>query len=142
MPTLRIAPTLDVFKHSPASLFTRVETMSIYQLAFQGGEEALAECVIAAISHRSHGGAHARFPAALAEGDRRVLGSLVGVAGGLTGTLGGLQADSMKSRYRKVTLASKRASFDRGMQYPSIGLRDALCRKRIHDWARRFMKLL
>jgi len=72
VPTLRIAPTLDVFKHSPASLFTRVETMSIYQLAFQGGEEALAECVIVAISHRSHGGPHARFPAALAEGDRRV----------------------------------------------------------------------
>ena len=72
MPTLGIVPTLDVLNHGPTSLFTRVETMSVYQLAFQGGEEALAECVIVAISRQSHGGPHTRFPAALAESDRRV----------------------------------------------------------------------
>ena len=57
----------------------RAEAAASEQLAFGGGEEALAHGVVVAIPDRSGGRAHAGIAAALAEGDRGVLRSLVGM---------------------------------------------------------------
>ena len=57
----------------------RAEPAAVEQLAFEGGEEALAHGVVVAIPDRSGGRAHAGVAAALAEGDRGVLRSLVGM---------------------------------------------------------------
>src|SRR5438132_5722268 len=43
------------------------------------GEEALAHGVVVGVSDRAHRGAHTRLPAAMAELNGRVLGTLVGV---------------------------------------------------------------
>jgi len=60
--------------------------MTIQQLAFQRGEETLTECVVVAISNRSHGWSHIRFPASFSEGKRSVLAALIGVVNNALGT--------------------------------------------------------
>ena len=52
---------------------------AIEQLAFESGEEALAHGVVIGVADRAHRGTHARIAAALAERDRGVLRTLVGM---------------------------------------------------------------
>ena len=68
---------LDELKASNASLSLCLELQTFQQLAFKGGEEALADVVIIAVTSRSHRRAHAHFFAAKAERHGCVLGSLV-----------------------------------------------------------------
>jgi hypothetical protein len=74
--TLRIVPTLDPagtpgrceLEHCPTSLFLGAEAATIQQLAFQGGEEALAQGIIVTVTDGSHGRTFAflhRFPKAI-----------------------------------------------------------------------------
>ena len=52
---------------------------AIEKLAFESGEEALAHGVIIGVSNRTHRGTHAGLAAAMAELDRGVLRTLIGV---------------------------------------------------------------
>ena len=79
VPAVRVVPPLEEFEHRPTGLVPRTEVMTVQQLAFQRGEEALAQGIVVAVSGRSHRRPDTGFPTTLAEGDRRVLGSLVGV---------------------------------------------------------------
>ena len=50
---MRVVPTLDEVEHRHAGLDLGFETLAVEQLAFEGGEEALAHGVIEAITHRA-----------------------------------------------------------------------------------------
>ncbi len=50
------------------------EAAAVEQFTFERGEETLAHRVIEAIADRAHRGPHAGLAAALAEGERSVLG--------------------------------------------------------------------
>jgi len=56
------------------------------QLAFEGGEEALAQRVVVGVADRAHGWAQAGLTAAVAERDRGVLRALVGVVNDVVGS--------------------------------------------------------
>src|ERR1700738_1174965 len=53
------------------------ETATVEQFTFERGEETLTHGVIEAIANRAHRGSYAGLAAALAEGDRSVLATLV-----------------------------------------------------------------
>ena len=67
-----IAPALDELEAGDPRL--GLELPAVEQLAFEGGEKALAHGVVVAIADRTHRRANTHFPAAQAEGDGRVLG--------------------------------------------------------------------
>jgi hypothetical protein len=50
-----------------------VESPTIDELAFEGGEEALAEGVVVGVADRTHGRTHAGLATAVAKRDRGVL---------------------------------------------------------------------
>src|SRR6516225_3946778 len=79
MATSGIVPPLDVAEDRHPDLGLRGEAAASQQLAFQCSEEALAHGVVVGITDRSHGWAHAGFPAAAAERQRCILGALVAV---------------------------------------------------------------
>src|ERR1700730_11243646 len=87
MAAMRVVPTLDEVEHHHAGLDLGFETLAVEQLAFEGGEEALAHGVIEAITHRAHRRPHAGLAAALAEGDRSVLATLVRMMNHLFGPM-------------------------------------------------------
>src|SRR6266446_4507297 len=64
---------------SHPGLGLRCEPAACQQLTFQCGEEALAHGVVVGVTDRSHGWAHAGFPAAAAERQRCILAALVAV---------------------------------------------------------------
>src|ERR1700747_1510251 len=74
-----IVPALDVAEDRHPGLGLRWEPVARQQLTFQGCEEALAHGVVVGVTDRSHGWAHAGFPAAAAERQRCILGALVSV---------------------------------------------------------------
>ena len=61
------------------------EGRTIDELAFKGREEALTHRVIVAITHRTHGGSDTGLLAASPEGDRGVLGALIGMMDDIAG---------------------------------------------------------
>ncbi len=65
---------LDEVKDRHACLSLSFETAALEQFAFERGKETFADGVIEAIAHRTHRGSYAGLAAALAEGDRSVLG--------------------------------------------------------------------
>ena len=73
MAAMRVVPTLDEIEHRHAGLDLGFETLAVEQLAFEGGEEALAHGVIEAITHRAHRRPHAGLRATFAKGQRGVL---------------------------------------------------------------------
>ena len=50
MPAMRIIPSFNVGGDSQAGFLVRTERPAIDQFAFQGGEEALAQCVIITVA--------------------------------------------------------------------------------------------
>ena len=80
-----VVPALDEAETGHLGLGLGGETSSVQQLAFQGGEEALARGVVVGVTDRARGRAHAGLLAALAEGQRRVPGPLVGVVDDILG---------------------------------------------------------
>src|SRR5215472_16151526 len=76
MATSGIVPPLDVAEDRHPGLGLRCEPVACQQLAFQCGEEALAHGVVVGVTDRSHGWAHAGFPAAAAERQRCILPGL------------------------------------------------------------------
>src|SRR2546428_11413283 len=74
MAAMRIVPTLDEFEDGHARFNLGFEAAAVEQFAFERGKEALAHRVIEAIADRAHRGSHAGFAAALAKGERSVLG--------------------------------------------------------------------
>src|SRR5215467_11688665 len=67
MATSGIVPPFDVAEDRHPGLGLRCEPVACQQLAFQCGEEAFAHGVVVGVTDRSHGWAHAGFPAAAAE---------------------------------------------------------------------------
>ena len=74
-----IVPALDKVEDGDPRLDLGLETAAVEQLAFQGGKETLAHRVIETVANRPHRGAHAGVAATLAEGERSVLATLVGM---------------------------------------------------------------
>src|SRR5713101_8652238 len=77
MAAVRIVPTLDEFEDGHARFYLGFEAAAVEQFAFERGKEALAHRVIEAIADGAHRGSHAGLAAALAEGERSVLATLV-----------------------------------------------------------------
>ena len=76
---MRVVEALDEPEHLHARLGPGAETVASEELALQRGEKALTQRVVVAVPDRTHGGTHARLPAALPKGDRGVLRALVGI---------------------------------------------------------------
>src|SRR5579864_8214616 len=74
-----IVEALDELEDRASRLGLRLEPAACQQLAFKRGKEALAHGVVICIANRAHRGTHAGLAATLAELDRRVLRTLVGV---------------------------------------------------------------
>ena len=74
MAAMRIVPTLDEFEDCHARFYLGFEAAAVEQFTFERGEETLAHGVIETIADRAHRGLHAGLAAALAEGERGVLG--------------------------------------------------------------------
>ena len=81
MPTMRIVPTLDEFKHGAARFGRRVERAAIDQLTFKRGEEALAKGIIVTVTDGAHRWTDADVSAAFSEGERCVLAPLALIVG-------------------------------------------------------------
>ncbi len=79
MAAMRIVPTFDELEDRHPRLSPSLEAVAVDELAFKRCEEALGHGVVIAIPHRTHRGAHTHLPAALAEGERGVLATLIGV---------------------------------------------------------------
>src|SRR6476620_3984271 len=76
------APIVEAFderERRVARLVLCLEPAASEKLAFEGGEEALAHGIVVCVADRTHRGAHAGVTAAVAELDRAVLRTLVGV---------------------------------------------------------------
>ena len=54
MPAMRIIPSFNVREDSQPCFLMRTEGSAIDQLTLQGGEEALAQCVVIAVASRPH----------------------------------------------------------------------------------------
>lgn len=74
-----VVPSFQVTEDGHARLGVGGEPASGEQLAFQRGEETLAQGVVISIADRAHGRPDTRLSAALAEGQRRILRPLVRV---------------------------------------------------------------
>ena len=74
MTAMGIVPAFDELEDCHAGLDLGFEAAAVEQFAFERGKEALAHRVIEAIADGAHRGSHAGLAAALAEGDRSVLG--------------------------------------------------------------------
>src|SRR5580658_1871224 len=74
-----IVKTFDELEDRAARLGLCLEPAACQQLAFECGEEAFAHGIIICVSDRTHRRAHAGLPTMLAERDRGVLGTLVGM---------------------------------------------------------------
>jgi len=71
---MRVVPSLYEFEDWHACFALGFETASVEQLTLERGKETLAHGIIEAIADGAHRGSYAGFAAALAEGDRSVLG--------------------------------------------------------------------
>jgi hypothetical protein len=71
---LRVVPALDELEDRHARLDLSAEAAAVEQLAFEGGEKALAHGIVEAVADRTHRRSHASLPAAHPEGDRGVQG--------------------------------------------------------------------
>src|SRR5260221_7695857 len=76
---MRVVPALDEVEDRHPRLDLGLELAPVEQLAFQGGEKALAHGVVETVADRTHRGSHPGLLAAHAEGDRGVLSTLVGM---------------------------------------------------------------
>ena len=54
MPAMRIIPPFNVGEDRQARFFMRTEGLAINQFTFEGGEEALAQRVVIAVTSRAH----------------------------------------------------------------------------------------
>src|SRR5271170_7193548 len=79
MPATWIVEALDEVEDRECSFALIREAMLDEQLALERCVEALAPRVVVAVADRTHRRSHAGFAAALAECDRRVLATLIGV---------------------------------------------------------------
>src|ERR1700726_5054892 len=79
MAAMGVVPPLDEFEDGHARFYLGFEAAAVEQFPFERGEETLAHRVIEAIADRAHRGPHAGLAAALAEGERSVLATLVRV---------------------------------------------------------------
>src|SRR5271167_978862 len=68
-----IVGAFDELKDGHPRLAVRSEATPIDQLAFEGGEETLAHCIVVGVADRACRWTNAGFLAASAESDRRVL---------------------------------------------------------------------
>ena len=74
-----VVERLDEVEHRQARRVPGPEGAALDQLALERREEALAQGVIVAVTDGTHRQRHVRLPAALAEGDRRVLRAVIAV---------------------------------------------------------------
>ena len=77
MAALGIVPAFDELEDCHARFDLSFEAAAVEQFRFEGGKETLAHRVIEAIADRAHRGPHAGLAAALAEGERSVLATLI-----------------------------------------------------------------
>ena len=68
-----IVEALDVFEQGDFGFGPVGKSPSNKPLAFEAGEEALAQGVVVAVAHRAHGRSDASLPASLAEGHGGIL---------------------------------------------------------------------
>src|ERR1044071_6267013 len=74
-----IVEAFDEAEAGHARLDLGGEAAPLEQFAFEGGKEALAQGVIVSIPDRAHRGPYAGFLAALAESQRGILATLIGM---------------------------------------------------------------
>ena len=79
VPTSGVVPVLDEPEHGHARLDLAPKRLPVDEFALQGAEGSLGHGVVEAIVSRPGGGQHPHILAALAEGHRRVLETLVGM---------------------------------------------------------------
>jgi hypothetical protein len=77
--TMGIVPTLDKVEDCHPRRDLALEAAAVEQLAFQRRKETLAPRVIETVATRPNRGAHAGVAATLAEGERSVWSTLVGM---------------------------------------------------------------
>ena len=73
MAAMGIVPALDEIKQRHAGLDLGLEAAAVEQLAFEGGEEALAQGVVETVAHRAHRRPHPGLLATPAKGQRGIL---------------------------------------------------------------------
>ena len=73
VPSVGIVEALDVFEQGDFGFGPVGKSPSNKPLAFEAGEEALAQGVVVAVAHRAHGRSDASLPASLAEGHGGIL---------------------------------------------------------------------
>src|SRR5713101_8277747 len=77
MTAMGIVPAFAELEDCHAGLALGFKATAVEQFTFERGEETLAHRVIETIADRAHRGSHAGLAAALAEGERSVLATLV-----------------------------------------------------------------
>jgi hypothetical protein len=73
VPTTQIVEALDKLEDRHLRLSVGLEATALEQFALEGGKEALGHRIVIGIAYRTHRGAHACLPAAVAEGERGIL---------------------------------------------------------------------
>src|SRR5271170_1746711 len=86
--TGRIVEAFDELKDGHPRLALRSEATPIDQLAFEGGEETLAHCIVVGVADRACRWTNAGFLAASAESDRRVLRTAIRMMDDVVGLSG------------------------------------------------------
>src|SRR6266487_3135731 len=77
MSTSGIVPTFDEVEEGEARVGLGAEAFAIEQLALERREEALTHGVVVGVAHTAHRRANAGLAAAPAEGERRVLATVI-----------------------------------------------------------------
>ena len=79
MSSMGVVPSFDESEDCHSSFYLVTETTAVEEFAFEGGKEAFAQGVVKAVSDRSGRRAYAGLFAAISEGDRSILRSVVRV---------------------------------------------------------------
>ena len=86
MPTVRIIPALDKAENGQAGLGLGREAPPGQEFALERREETFGHRIVETIADRPVRGPHAEFTAALPEGQRRILATLIAMMNHLLGT--------------------------------------------------------
>src|ERR1700727_3609874 len=86
--TGRVVEAFDELKDGDPRLAVRSEAAPIDQLAFEGGEETLAHCIVVGVADRTCRWTNAGFLAVIAESDRRGLRTAVRMMDDVVGLSG------------------------------------------------------
>lgn len=94
MPAAGIVPAFEVVEDGQLGLGPRGNPATVEQLALESLEEALAECIVIGVAHRTHRRLHARVTTPEPEADRGVPTAVIRARHPATGWRAGVLEDS------------------------------------------------